>query len=123
MLIGKERWTSKPIPYWKPRRHRTLSKCRTYLGDGVVGNLVGVFADLVDASLHGLCWPAEYMACDWSVSDIQASDWSQLTYQLLLVQPGEGGRQLDGRRGEGGGQPVHQRGGGLGARACYWSIY
>ena len=40
---------------------------KPYLGDGVVGNLVGVFADLVDASLHGLCWPAEDMACDWSV--------------------------------------------------------
>ena len=44
------------------------------------------------------------------------------TYQLLLVEPGEGGRQLDGRRGEGGGEAGHQggRGEGLTARACYW---
>ena len=63
--------------------------------------------------------PRTWPVIGQSVIYIQASDWSQLTYQLLLVQPGERGRQLDGRRGEGGGQPGNQRGGGQRAWACY----
>ena len=94
----------------------------------MVGNLVRVLADLVDDSLHRLCGPAEDVTCDkdnWVTSGTLITGHKLLTYQLLLVEPGEGGRQLDGRRGEGGGEAGHQGGGGEGASAawsCYWSI-
>ena len=99
-----------------------------YLGDGVVGNLVGVLANLVDDSLHRLCWPGEDVTCNkdyWVTSGTLITGHKLLTYQLLLVEPREGGRQLDGRRGEGGGEAGHQGGGGEGAStawSCYWSI-
>ena len=72
-----------------------------YLGDGVVGYCVGVFAHLVDGSLHLFCRPGQYVA-----------------YQLFSVEAGERRRELDsrGRRVEGG----EARGEGRGQGVVAW---
>ena len=72
-----------------------------YLGDGVVGYCVGVFAHLVDGSLHLFCRPGQYVA-----------------YQLFSVEAGERRRELDsrGRRVEGG----EARGEGRGQGVVTW---
>ena len=51
----------------------------SYLSDAMARNLVSLLTDPVAASLHLLCWPPQHVPDEG-----------------LLVQPGEGGGQLDG---------------------------